>query len=193
MLLQVAEHPAQEARPVVVSRTDKSVVLFAPPDSPDPAPGEQPLTFDGNTYLEVPKGDAFDLIAKDFTIVARIRTKTDGTIWSLSQPGPKWTPDGQTFFIRGGRLCFDIGWVGAVAGKSKVSDGNWHHVAVTWEKSGHRVRLYVDGKLDGEGPLAAKGACPTASCGSDLPLPISRAQRRSSKATYRKSVSIKFA
>lgn len=160
LLLQVAEHPAQDARPTIISRADKSVVMFAPPSSEATVPREQRLTFDGNTYLEIPKGEAFDLTTKDFTIVARIKTKTDGTIWSLSQSGPKWTPDGQTFFIRDGRLCFDIGWVGAVAAKSKINDGQWHNVAVTWQQSKRRMRLYVDDKLDGEGSLSAKAALP---------------------------------
>ena len=160
LLLQVAEHPAEDARLTVISPLDKSVVLFAPPGAEADAPREQRLVFDGNTYLEIAKGDAFDLTTKDFTIAARIKTKADGTIWSLTQPGPKWTPDGETLFIRDGRLTFDIGWVGAVAAKSKVNDGNWHQVALTWQKSDHRVRLYVDGKLDGEGSLSAKAALP---------------------------------
>ena len=160
LLLQVAEHPAHDARPTIISRSDKSVVQFAPPSSEATSPRDQRLTFDGNTYLEIPKGEAFDLTARDFTIVARIKTKADGTIWSLSQSGPKWTPDGQTFFLRDGRLAFDIGWVGAVSAKSKINDDRWHHVALTWQRSEHRVRLYVDGKLDGEGALAAKAALP---------------------------------
>ncbi len=160
LLLQVTEHPAHDARPTIVSRADKSVVLFAPPSSEASAEREQRLAFDGNTYLEIPKGESFDLTTKDFTIAARIKTKADGTIWSLSQSGPKWTPDGQTFFIRDGRLTFDIGWVGAVAAKSKINDGEWHNVAMTWQQSKRRVRLYVDGKLDGEGALAAKAALP---------------------------------
>lgn len=63
---------------------------------------------------------------------------------------------------RGGQLVFDIGWVGAVTGKTKVNDGRWHAVAATWEKSTSRLQLFVDGKLAGEGPLAAKAALPKA-------------------------------
>ena len=69
-------------------------------------------------------------------------------------------PDGQTLFIRDGRLCFDIGWVGVVTAKSKIADDRWHQVAVNWRHCDHRLRLYVDGKLDGEGSLAAKAALP---------------------------------
>jgi putative heme-binding domain-containing protein len=160
LLLQVAEHPARDARTTIIGGADKAVVLFAPPCSEASAAHDGRLVFDGNTYLEVPNGEAFDLTTKDFTIVARIKTTADGTIWALSQPGPKWTPDGQTLFLRGGRLCFDIGWVGAVAAKSKVNDGQWHNVAMTWQRSERRVQLFVDGRLDGEGQLAAKSALP---------------------------------
>lgn len=158
LVLQVAEHPAADAQLKALTRADRSVAIVAPPDDPEQA--DQPFAFDGNSYLEVPDAVAFDLTAKDFSILARIKTKTDGTIWSLVEPGPRWTPNGQTFFIRGGKLAFDIGWVGAVSGKAKVADGEWHTVAITWQKSDERVRLYVDGKLDGEGELAAKDKLP---------------------------------
>jgi putative heme-binding domain-containing protein len=160
LLLQVAEHPTRDARLTIIGDADKAVVMLAPPGSAESSSDQQRLVFDGNTFLEAPNDGAFDLTTKDFTIVARLRTTADGTIWSLSQPGPKWTPDGQTFFLRNGRLGFDIGWVGAVTAKSKVNDGQWHNVAMSWQKSERRVRLYVDGRLDGEGRLAAKAALP---------------------------------
>lgn len=159
LLLQVAELSADDAALTAINAANKSIVRFAPPKSAETSNGRK-LTFDGNTYLEVARGDAFDLTTKDFSIVARIRTRADGSIWSLCQSGPNWTPDGQSFFLRGGRLAFDIGWVGAVAGKTKVDDDRWHTVAMTWQKKGQRVRLYVDGRLDGEGKLAAKAALP---------------------------------
>ena len=125
----------------------------------------QPITrlnrcFDGNTHLELAEADAFDLTDTDFTITARLRTAAAGTIFALTEPGPKWIPNGQTFFVRGGRLCFDIGWVGVVTSRSRVDDGEWHNVAVTGRQSDHRVRLYVDGRLDAEGVLAPKAALP---------------------------------
>jgi putative heme-binding domain-containing protein len=160
LLLQVAEHPADDAEITAISDADRSKVRFGPPNSAESPDDARKLEFDGNTYLETPRGEDFDLTESDFTIVARIRTKADGTIWSRCQSGPKWTPDGQTFFIRGGRLAFDIGWVGAVAAKSRITDNEWHVVAMSWQKAEQRVRLFVDGKLDGEGSLAAKAALP---------------------------------
>jgi putative heme-binding domain-containing protein len=161
LVLQVAEHPAEAVRLTAIRGRDSSAVQFGPPTPEvDTTDSNAPLVFDGNSYVEVPPSEAFDLTTQNFSLVARIKTQADGTIWSLSQVGPKWTPDGQTFFIRGGRLGFDIGWVGAVTGKAKVNDGKWHVVAMTWDKADGRVRLYVDGKLDGAGSLAAKAALP---------------------------------
>ena len=62
--------------------------------------------------------------------------------------------------MRGGRLVFDVGWVGAVTSSRGVDDGTWHDVAMTWEHATGRVRLYVDGQLDGEGNLKPKGEVP---------------------------------
>ncbi len=160
LVLQVAEHPAQDAQPTAISGSDKSVVQFAPLSAEANVSRDERLSFDGSTYLEIPNGESFDQTTKDFTIVARIKSKADGTIWSQTQAEPKWIPDGQSFFLRKGRLCFDIGWVGAVTAKTKVNDGQWHQVAMSWQQSNRRVRLFVDGKLDGEGELAAKAAIP---------------------------------
>lgn len=154
LILQVAEHPVQEAQLRWPTEKDPSWVTLAPPFVPTDA--NQEFTFDGNSYLEVTNAKQFDLIGQDFSIVAKIKTKSDGTLWSLAPAGPKWAPDGQTFFIRDGRLGLDIGWVGAVTAKTKINDNQWHQVAVTWQKKDRKVRFYVDGKLDGEGTLAAK-------------------------------------
>jgi len=160
LLLQVAEHPADDSAITAINDEDWSKVRFGPQTPSESSNDAQRLEFDGNTYLETPRGEDFDLSESDFTIVARLRTKEDGTIWSRCLSGPKWTPDGQTFFIRDGRLAFDIGWVGAVAAKTKITDNEWHVVAMTWQKEDQRVRLFVDGRLDGEGSLAAKAALP---------------------------------
>jgi putative heme-binding domain-containing protein len=180
LVLQIAEHPTttSAARAVDgaagVAGADAaghadgsesptgSVVSFGPPAATDSidAPLSTKVAFDGTTYLEVSEGSAFDLTEKDFTITARIKTTIGGTIFSLAQPGPRWTPDGQSFFVRDGHLAFDIGWVGVVTSETRIDDGQWHNVAVSWQRSRRWVRLYIDGRLDGEGPLAAKEKLP---------------------------------
>lgn len=107
------------------------------------------LEFDGSTFAEIQNKGQFDLASKDFTITARIRTQSDGTIFSETKQQDQWVPQGKTFFIRGGRLTFDIGWVGAVQSKRKVNDGRWHNVAMTWRQSDGRVQFFVDGRPSG--------------------------------------------
>ena len=86
----------------------------------------------------------------DFTVTLWLRTERDGTLFAKSAPEGKWEPDGKALFIRGGRLAFDVGWVGVVGGERVVADGEWHHVAFLGSRP---QRIYVDGVLDATGEL----------------------------------------
>ena len=168
MLLKVATHPSREAvvETIGIDADAKArsplgeVALLAV--RPAASKGETratsgPLIFSGKSHLTVAKGDDFDLAGRDFTITARIKTKAGGTIFCQAPVEGPWGPDGKSFFVRGGRLTFDIGWVGAVTGKTNVADDRWHDVALTWQRDSARVRFFVDGKPDGEGTLKPKG------------------------------------
>ncbi len=155
LVLQVAEHAATDAMIQPVREGDPSLIRFGTKYI-KPAGEKLPkIEFDGSTFLEVPIGNDFDITTKDFSIAARIKTIEDGSICSFSDGGAKWVPDGQSLFLRGGRVTYDIGWVGAVSGKTKVNDGEWHTIVMSWQQNRQMVRLFVDGKLDGEGKLAA--------------------------------------
>ncbi len=112
--------------------------------------------FDGKTYFEFANPDDFDLTTNDYSLLARIKTRRGGTIFSETKPASKWVHDGKALFVRGGRLVFDIGWVGAVTSRSRVDDDQWHDVAMTWNHEDGNVRLYVDGRIEGEGHLKPK-------------------------------------
>ncbi len=92
-----------------------------------------------------------DFGREPFTVAAWIQTKRGGTIVARAPATGKWAPQAKALFVRNGRLCYDIGWVGCVESKSKVADGTWHHVAMSMD--GKTIRLYVDGKLDKSGAL----------------------------------------
>ena len=62
-----------------------------------------------------------------------IKTTKGGTIFAQAPAAGPWAPDGKALFVRGGQLVFDIGWVGAVASRTRVDDGKWHDVAMTWD------------------------------------------------------------
>ena len=66
-------------------------------------------------------------------------------------------PQGKTFFLRGGRPTFDIGWVGAVHADRRVDDGKWHEVVMTWNVDEELVRFYIDGEEAGEDEIAPEG------------------------------------
>jgi hypothetical protein len=56
-------------------------------------------------------------------------------------------------FVRNGQLSYDVGWVGYVRSDSRVVDGRWHHVAVTFEDRTDAATVYVDGRRDGRREL----------------------------------------
>jgi len=80
-----------------------------------------------------------------FAVTLWIRTKSDGPVFAKTAAEGRWVEGGKTLFIRGGRLVYDIGWVGNVEGRARVADGRWHHVALT---GGASQKIHVDGKLD---------------------------------------------
>ncbi len=152
LVLQVARR--SEKGGVLKKLTASNAVAFgAPVEGQVETHPVKDLAFNGGTFVEVSKGDAFEIRDSDFTVTARIRTKSGGTILCKTLPGPKWVPGGRTLFVRNGQVCFDIGWVGVVASKGRVNDGKWHDVAATWDAKTQRVRLFIDGKENSSGVL----------------------------------------
>ncbi len=164
LVIQVAkvkgvEHTVEtDVTDETVGAANSNFKVILPPDEllDDASIGIEMLEFGGNKFAEIVDGDLFDLTDSDFSIFARIKTKNDGTIFSQTMNQDQWGPQGKSFFIRGGKLTFDIGWVGEVSGRKTVSDGKWHDVAMTWKKDKRRVTFFVDGKQVGGGELAPK-------------------------------------
>ena len=115
------------------------------------------LDFDGTARALWTRHDNFEFTSDAMTFAAWVHTTKDGSLFSQASEEGRWIHDGKAFFIRDGHLCFDIGWVGAVAGEQQVTDGRWHHVAFSWNPREGRIKLYVDGKQDGEGLLSPGG------------------------------------
>jgi putative heme-binding domain-containing protein len=155
LLLAVAQQPGAE----LSMQPEISAVRYG---QQRPEPGDEPsgkLAFDGQTWVELSDTAGLDF-QQDFTISARVRTDSGGTLLAYAEPGPKWTPNGQTLFIRDGRLAFDIGWVGAVVSRRQINDGQWHSVAATWSKKTQELQLWIDGTPDAAGRLAAQRPLP---------------------------------
>ena len=93
----------------------------------------------------------------NYTVLAWVRTRRDGTIFAKTLPAGRWVSGGKALFLRGGRVCFDVGWVGCVTGRKAIADGRWHHVAFC---GGGPQRIYVDGRLDARGNLERRPDVP---------------------------------
>jgi len=113
------------------------------------------LVNSGQASASVSPSGQLDFGSGDTTLSAWIKTKAGGTIISKAAATGAWVKNGKTFFVRDGRLGYDVGWVGQVSGGPRVNDGQWHHVAVSRKRSG-QVTLYVDGKSVGVGGLASR-------------------------------------
>ena len=90
----------------------------------------------------------------DFTVAGWIRTTKGGTIVAKAPAKGGWAEQGKSLFVAGGKLSYDIGWVGCVTSRRRVGDGKWHHVAMT--KKGEVLRMFIDGVADRVGELAGE-------------------------------------
>ncbi|MGY8688455.1 MAG: family 16 glycoside hydrolase, partial [Verrucomicrobiales bacterium] len=83
-------------------------------------------------------------MGKDFTAVMRFRTEDQGPLFSKLSPDGKHRENDKVLFIAGGRLHYDIGWVGAISSDKDVNDSKWHTVALR-SKEG-LAAIYLDGE-----------------------------------------------
>ena len=161
LILQVAHLPG--TAPEIIPRGGgPGLAIFEPnEDAPRPLMGEENvLAFDGQASIQIDRAEDFASVADEYTIYARIKTRRGGTILSIADQGEEWIENGRTLFVQEGHLIFDIGWVGAVESESTLDDGDWHHVAMTYRQDREEglVRLYVDGRFEGEETLAPEEA-----------------------------------
>lgn len=117
------------------------------------------LHFDGRGAAALEGAAPIEWLDSDLTLAVWVRTAADGVVLAQAPAKGNWAHDSKALFLRGGRVTFDVGWVGAVAGSRVVTDGRWHHVALVWHREG-RVALFVDGAPDGEGTLKPRARTP---------------------------------
>ena len=87
-------------------------------------------------------------LGADFTALAKFDSSGNGTLFSKCAPTGKWSPGSKALFLRGGRLVYDIGWLGAMTGGGRVDDGKPHTAVLTVR--GGAARLWLDGKVVAE-------------------------------------------
>ena len=108
-------------------------------------PGGRSLAAAGGIRHAHAAAESFAFGSGKFTLAARFRTKGNGTIAAKCPPSGKWRPNSKALFLRGGKLVYDIGWVGQVQSKRKYNDGKWHRVLLTHEHG--TAKMFVDGAL----------------------------------------------
>ncbi len=156
--LQVAQHPDVNATLQLLQEevNGRSVAGLGEFEIAPKAPRDKGVSFNGATYLQVPIGERLNMFSRDFTIAATITTKVDGAIFTKTHLKSVWTDGGKSLFIRGGKLAYDIGFVGVLNGNIRVADGKPHDVALTFDAKTGMLTLFVDGKVDAEKVMRAK-------------------------------------
>jgi putative heme-binding domain-containing protein len=164
MVLQVARGPKAPLSTIASGDGTRPAVAYVGPivsSGPEPSLADRGLRFEGSSFVEIPASDDIDMVHSDFTICARFQTRRGGTLFCETAPGSDWVPDGKSFFVRNGRLAFDIGWAGDVESKRRVDDGKWHVGVLTYERAKGRSRLFIDGLPDEDETLKQKKPLPS--------------------------------
>ena len=112
--------------------------------------------FDGSRFVQIADDVELDMTESDYTIYAEIKSGEDGTIFCQTPNSQNWSRNGQTFFVRDGRLHFDVGWVGVLDSDVCVDREKWQTVAMTWRKRNGDVQFFVDGQLALAGSIRQK-------------------------------------
>jgi len=114
------------------------------------------LKLDGDGYVDIPSGVA-ELGEESFTIAAWIKTTRIGVpILSKSNGNTEWEYREKEFYVADsdtsdGDNDGTIEYVGHscdwIRGETAADDGQWHHIALTWDAGEEEGCVYVDGTL----------------------------------------------
>lgn len=109
-------------------------------------------------YISIPQDSKFDLGTEPFTLECYVKTSDTTTGYPIIIG--RWGSGGDSNFSNkwdwrpraadnGGRWCFRVpdsgGTSGIIDGGEAVTDGAWHHIAVS--RSGNTWRMFTDGQL----------------------------------------------
>ena len=130
-------------------------------------------TFDGAPELDMGTGN--------FTLAAWIRyfPSAGSRRAIIDKQGDDAGPGGgYALLLDGGYLRLSMTAAGMprsaastwVASRTRLDDGAWHHVAAVVDRTGTTPELYIDGKLESQGP--SRGAIITANINSRSPLNV---------------------
>jgi hypothetical protein len=110
------------------------------------------LTFNGSTsYVDAGSSSAYNFTSLTFTVAFWV--KSTSLVDSSPFVSRRSSPDGWSVQTGGSVIEFCGGGGVCVDGNTSLSDGKWHHVAVTF--SGSNVTFFVDGNSDGTAAVSA--------------------------------------
>lgn len=122
------------------------------------------LKFNGtNQYLEIPNDPAMNIGTGNFTVEFWFSSNTSNTTeylavyrdpasvgWAILKTNFGYIG----FAARDGAGSFDFYF----ANTTKVDDGNWHHVAISWDRTGTgTMDMYIDGGYEGSKTMNVGG------------------------------------
>ena len=74
-----------------------------------------------------------------YTVTLWVNTKGDGALFAKTAPKGEWVRNGKALFIRGGRLAFDVGWVGCLNGRLVALDASLQTSRTSSRRAGLRL------------------------------------------------------
>lgn len=108
------------------------------------------LNLDGsNDYVHLGTSGSIFTGTGDFTYEAWINPGAKGSRGEIFSVGTASAGAAVYMFVdENGRLEFDVHGEGGPEATSVLTDGDWHHVAATFDASSKTLSLYVDGSLE---------------------------------------------
>jgi hypothetical protein len=108
------------------------------------------LSFDGeDDYMDAEKNLA-ELGIHNFTLEAWIKTTSSSVgIIACNDSDTSWERGEKQFYLSKDGIPTFVGYGnGYIYGTSAVNDGEWHHIAVTWDYTNESGQIFVDGIND---------------------------------------------
>ncbi|MBE7464141.1 MAG: protein kinase [Planctomycetes bacterium] len=114
------------------------------------------VKLDGKTHIGINNSRPLIFGGNSFSIGAWVKTERDGAIMSKTSVRGNFEAFSKAFYISRGNLRFTGSMGGGEGedgggpgGRTRITDGQWHHVAATYDWSTRNLILYVDGQEDG--------------------------------------------
>ncbi|MCZ7645875.1 MAG: protein kinase [Planctomycetota bacterium] len=111
------------------------------------------MRLDGQAQIGLNNPRGLRMGGNSFSLSAWVNTQSGGTLVSKAPLDGKWAAFSKAWYIGGdGRLGFTSSGapdgVGNPTGKTRLTDGRWHHVALTYDWNTRELALWVDGEKE---------------------------------------------